>query len=58
MLTFLFFKVYQYQFEIALIKDKQYIVSVNEYHLQKDNEQLMDLVHERTQLELSEDSLL
>ena len=44
--------------EIALIKDKQYIVSVNEYHLQKDNEQLMDLVHERTQLELSEDSLL
>ena len=44
--------------EIALIKDKQYIVSVNEYHLQKDNEQLMDLVHERTRLELSEDSLL
>lgn len=44
--------------EIATEKDKQYIVSVNEYHLQKDNEQLMKLVEEKTKLELSEDSLL
>lgn len=44
--------------EIAYEKDKQYIVSVNEYHLQKDNEQLMQLVQERTKLELSEESLL
>lgn len=44
--------------EIALEKNKQYIISVNEYHLQKDNEQLMQLVREKTKLELSEDSLL
>lgn len=44
--------------EIATEKDKQYIVSVNEYHLQKDNEKLMKLVEEKTKLELSEDSLL
>lgn len=44
--------------EIAIEKDKQYIVSVNEYHLQKDNEQLMKLVEEKTKLELSEESLL
>lgn len=44
--------------KIATEKDKQYIVSVNEYHLQKDNEQLMKLVEEKTKLELSEDSLL
>lgn len=44
--------------EIAIEKDKQYIVSVNEYHLQKDNKQLMQLVQEKTKLELSEESLL
>lgn len=44
--------------EIAMEKDKQYIVSVNEYHLQKDNEQLMKLVYEKTKLELSEENLL
>ncbi len=44
--------------EIAIEKDKQYIVSVNEYHLQKDNEQLMKLVYEKTKLELSEENLL
>ena len=44
--------------EIATEKNKQYIVSVNEYHLQKDNEQLMNLVEEKTKLELSEESLL
>lgn len=44
--------------EIAMEKKKQYIISVNEYHLQKDNNQLMELVQEKTKLELSEDSLL
>lgn len=44
--------------EIATEKDKQYIVSVSEYHLQKDNEKLMKLVEEKTKLELSEGSLL
>ena len=44
--------------EIAMEKKKQYIISVNEYHLQKDNNQLMKLVQEKTRLELSEDSLL
>lgn len=44
--------------EIAEEKNKQYIVSVNDYHLQKDNEQLMDLVKEKTKLELSEEDLL
>jgi len=44
--------------EIAIEKKKQYIISVNEYHLQKDNNQLMKLVQEKTRLELSEDSLL
>lgn len=44
--------------EIATEKDKQYIVSINEYHLQKNNEKLMKLVEEKTKLELSEDSLL
>lgn len=44
--------------EIATEKDKQYIISVNEYHLQKDNEQLMNLVEKKTKLELSEEALL
>lgn len=43
---------------IANEKNKQYIVSINDYHLQKDNNQLMDLVEKRTVLELSEEDLL
>ena len=44
--------------EIANEKDKQYIVSVNDYHLQKDNQQLLELVEKCCILELSEQDLL
>lgn len=44
--------------EIANYKNKQYIVSVNDYHIQKDNMQLIELVEKRTVIELSEEDLL
>lgn len=46
--------------EIANLKNKQYIISLNDYHLQKDNEELMNLITNSniTVLELSEEDLL
>ncbi|MEG2310940.1 MAG: DUF2326 domain-containing protein, partial [Clostridia bacterium] len=44
--------------EIANENSKQYIVSVNDYHLQKDNQNLMDLVKQNCKLELSEEDVL
>ena len=44
--------------EIANETGKQYIISVNDYHLQKDNDSLMKLVNNNCILELSEEDVL
>ncbi len=38
--------------------DKQYIFSINEYHIEKNDEDLQELIKNRTVLELSEDNTL
>lgn len=43
---------------IANEKNKQYIVSLNDYHLKKDDEELMNLINKNCILELSEQDLL
>ena len=44
--------------EIAVEKNKQYILSINKYQLDDKNQEIMDLIEDNVRLELSEDSKL